>query len=119
MWQSRIARSEWLSSIRRALPRAIVGDLLVQGDLAKWEMHRRADGAWLLDAQIPIGDFKELFEIADLPQEDEARFNTLAGFILSQLERVTLAGEAFVWKKLRFEIVDLDRHQGRQSLGSK
>ena len=39
---------------------------------------------------------------------DDAEYTTLAGFVLSQLGHIPLAGETFKWKKWRFEVVDLD-----------
>jgi putative hemolysin len=90
---------------------AIVGNLPTLGEAPKWEAHKRDDNSWLLDGQIPIADFKELLEIDKLPDEDEAEFRTLAGFILHQLNHVPETGERFEWEKLSFEIMDMDRHR--------
>jgi putative hemolysin len=35
-------------------------------------------------------------------------FHTLAGFVLHRLARIPLAGDHFVWKGWRFEVVDMD-----------
>jgi putative hemolysin len=90
---------------------AIVGDLPTLGEAPKWEAHKRDDNSWLLDGQIPIADFKELLEIDQLPDEEDAEFRTLAGFILHQLNHVPETGERFEWEKLGFEIMDMDRHR--------
>lgn len=58
---------------------------------------------------IPIDRFKELFEIEDL-NEEEGNFTTLAGFILSYLNKIPETGEEFSWKNFDFEIVDMDGH---------
>ena len=39
---------------------------------------------------------------------DEVEFNTLAGFILHQLERIPTEGERLDWKQYEFEIIDMD-----------
>jgi putative hemolysin len=88
---------------------AIVGDLPTQGE-PKWQAHKRADGSWLLDGQMPIADFEEMFDLEDLPGED-AEYHTLAGFVLSQLKHVPEPGESFEWNELRFEVMDMDRHR--------
>jgi putative hemolysin len=91
--------------------RAIVGQLPSQGEATRWEAHKREDGSWLVDAQMPIGEFKARLEIDTLLGEDESQFDTLAGFILFHLERIPRPGEYFDWEELRFEIVDMDRHR--------
>ncbi|HLY68306.1 MAG TPA: transporter associated domain-containing protein, partial [Puia sp.] len=40
--------------------------------------------------------------------EGEQEFDTLAGFILHQLERIPQTGESLEWKDFRFEIIDMD-----------
>lgn len=90
---------------------AIVGELPAVGELPKWEARQREDGSWLLDGQIPLDDFKKIFDVDKLPGEEEAGYHTLAGFVLFHLERIPAAGEYFVWEDLRFEVVDMDHHR--------
>jgi putative hemolysin len=40
--------------------------------------------------------------------EGEHEFDTLAGFILHQLEHIPTTGEKMEWKGFKFEIVDMD-----------
>ncbi len=46
--------------------------------------------------------------VGDMEQQD---FDTLAGFILHQLERIPRTGEKLVWRGFSFEIVDMDGHR--------
>lgn len=43
--------------------------------------------------------------------EGEHEFDTLAGFILHELERIPITGEKFEWRGFEFEIVDMDGHR--------
>jgi len=43
--------------------------------------------------------------------EGEQEFDTLAGFILHELERIPHAGDKFDWKGFTFEIIDMDGHR--------
>ncbi|MCR6719736.1 MAG: hypothetical protein NVV59_05450 [Chitinophagaceae bacterium] len=43
--------------------------------------------------------------------EGEQEFDTLAGFILHELERIPQTGDKFEWKGFSFEIVDMDGHR--------
>jgi len=86
---------------------AIVGDL-PQADIDDYEIIKREDGSYLVDAQIPFYDFLSRFEMTDWMNEGEHEFNTLAGFILHKLERIPQTGDTMEWKGFRFEIMDMD-----------
>lgn len=89
---------------------AIVGDL-PQQDEQDYEVVQRADGSFLVDAQIPFYEFLSRFEKAEWMNEGEHEFDTLAGFILHSLEHIPVTGEHFEWKGFSFEIVDMDGHR--------
>ncbi|ULQ53656.1 hemolysin family protein [Flavihumibacter fluvii] len=86
---------------------AIVGDL-PQPDLEDYEITKRDDGSYLVDAQIPFYDFLSRFEMTDWMNEGEHEFNTLAGFVLHKLERIPHTGDKLEWKGFKLEIVDMD-----------
>lgn len=86
---------------------AIIGDIAVQED-NEYEVTERADGTFLIDAQIPFYDFLAKFDKTEWMHEGEHEFDTLAGFILHELERIPQTGEILHWKDFIFEIVDMD-----------
>ena len=75
------------------------------------EIVRREDGSYLLDGGLSIDDLKDVLDVKRLPDEDDAHYHTLAGFILDLLGHVPVAGETFEWGGFCFEIVDLDHHR--------
>jgi len=89
---------------------AIIGDI-PQPDLEDYEVKKRDDGSYLVDGQIPFYDFLVFFEKADWMNEGEHEFDTLAGFILHQLERIPQTGDKMEWKGFKFEIIDMDGHR--------
>jgi putative hemolysin len=89
---------------------AIVGEL-PQQDLQDYEVVEREDGSFLVDAQIPFYDFLTKFERTEWMNEGEQDFDTLAGFILHDLERIPVTGDSLEWKGFRFEIIDMDGHR--------
>lgn len=89
---------------------AIVGDM-PQPDEHDYAIQEREDGTYLVDAQIPFYDFLSRFEKTEWMMEGEREFDTLAGFILHQLERIPQTGEQFDWKGFKFEIIDMDGHR--------
>jgi putative hemolysin len=89
---------------------AIVGDI-PQPDVQDYEIVTREDGTFLVDGQIPFYDFLSKFEKTDYIDEDEHDFDTLAGFILHELERIPHTGDLLDWKEFHFEIVDMDSNR--------
>jgi putative hemolysin len=66
---------------------------------------QRQDGSWLVAGWMPVDDFSERFKIV-VPKD--ARYETVAGYILSVLNHLPLTGESFDREGWRFEVVDLD-----------
>ncbi len=89
---------------------AIVGEL-PQPDIMDYEVVERSDGSYLVDAQIPFYEFLDKFEKTEWMNEGEHEFDTLAGFILHELEHIPQTGETFEWKGFTFEIIDMDGHR--------
>lgn len=89
---------------------AIVGDM-PQPDADDYEINERDDGSFLVDAQIPFYDFLTRFQKTEWMMEGEREFDTLAGFILHQLERIPHVADKLDWKGFRFEIIDMDGHR--------
>lgn len=89
---------------------AIIGDIPETG-LEDYEVRLRDDGSYLVDGQIPFYDFLVYFEKADWMHEGEHEFDTLAGFILHQLERIPQTGNKLQWKGFEFEVIDMDGHR--------
>jgi putative hemolysin len=67
---------------------------------------QRQDGSWLLDGMLEVEDFKEIFNLRHLPDEDE--YETLSGFVMLNLGRVPAAADRFEWNGLSFEVMDMD-----------
>ncbi|MDI9570648.1 MAG: hemolysin family protein [Pseudomonadota bacterium] len=86
----------------------IVGDIPSLSEGEDSDIVRREDGSWLVDGALSIDDFKAHFKIQKLPGEVRGDFHTLAGFVMSYLERIPATGDRFQWGDWRFEIVDMD-----------
>lgn len=86
---------------------AIVGDI-PEPHGEDYEILGRSDGSFLVDAQIPFYDFLVKFEKTEIMGDEEQEFDTLAGFILDQLERIPSTGDTLEWNGFKFEIIDMD-----------
>lgn len=86
---------------------AIIGEVPQTGQ-EEYEIIRRDDGTYLVDAQIGFYDFLSYYNRADWIDQDEHVFDTLAGFMLHELEHIPHPGEKFEWRDFKFEIMDMD-----------
>ncbi len=89
---------------------AIVGDI-PQHNVPDYEIVERADGTFIVDGQIPFYDFLTRFEKTEWMNEGEHDFDTLAGFVLHELERIPKTGDQLNWKGFTLEIIDMDGHR--------
>jgi putative hemolysin len=85
---------------------AIVGDIPTAEELEEPPVVQREDGSWLIDGMLSIDDFKEIFDIRELPEEE--MYLTLGGFFVTQIGRLPITSDYFEWENLRFEVVDMD-----------
>ncbi|HMX03626.1 MAG TPA: hemolysin family protein [Chitinophagales bacterium] len=87
---------------------ALVGEF-DELNLPDYSIIEREDGSYLVDAALPFYDFLKYFDMEEeFEMLDELEYNTLAGFILHQLEHIPKEGERLDWKQYEFEIVDMD-----------
>lgn len=99
-------------SLKDVLQR-IVGEL--PGELASardLRVRRRDDGSWLVDALLPVEQFRQAVGLAArLPGEGTGRFTTLSGFLQRTLGRLPEEGSRIEVDGWVFEVVDMDGHR--------
>lgn len=84
---------------------ALAGDLPeIEGE--RPDVQERDDGSLLIDGMAPAADI--LNRLAIPAPTSSGRFHTIAGFALSQLGHLPVAGERFAYAGWSFEIVDMD-----------
>jgi putative hemolysin len=88
------------------LLQAITGELHTpaQGDAST---SQQADGSWLLDGQLSVQELKSKLGIEALPHEDEERYNTLGGLVMSELGALPTVGSRVSIGLWRFEVTQM------------
>jgi len=66
---------------------------------------KRADGSYLVAGWMPVDEFKDQLGV---PVARDAKFETVAGFVLAEMNHLPKVGESFERGNFRFEVVDLD-----------
>lgn len=86
---------------------AIVGNLGGEENDEASEIVQRADGSWLIDADLGVDFVAEKIncEALDDPDRD---YETLAGFVLSVTKAIPTTGDVVTWRGWTFEVVDMD-----------
>ena len=83
----------------------IVGEIRDEADRDQQPVERLRDGSYLVDASISIRDLGEQHNL-QFPESPE--YETLAGFVLAQLQRIPRGGEIVTHRDWRLTIVDMD-----------
>ena len=83
----------------------IVGEIQDEADRGHQPVERLRDGSYLVDASMSIRD---LAEQHDLRFPESPEYETLAGFVLAQLQRIPRGGEIVTHRDWRLTIVDMD-----------
>jgi magnesium and cobalt exporter, CNNM family len=84
----------------------IVGEIRDEFDVEEEQpIQELKEGVLLVEGGVPLND---LAEQHNLPVEETSSYRTIAGFILSRLERIPRGGETVTHEGYRFTIVDMD-----------
>ena len=87
--------------------RAIIGNVK-EPDITQEDVVLRDDGSWLFDGMLQIDELKEYLGFERLPEEEDQKYETLSGLMMTMLNRIPLAGDYFDWNGYRFEVMDMD-----------
>lgn len=83
----------------------IVGEIQDGTDREHRPVQRLRDGSYLVDASMSIHDLADQYQ---LPFPESSEYETLAGFVLSQLQQIPHGGEIVTYQDWRLTIVDMD-----------
>lgn len=87
----------------------IVGEIEDEHDLAEEEPIQQIDD-WVteVDGRVHIDDLNERFNY-DLPEKED--FDTIGGFVFSELGHVPEVGETLTWQTLRMTVMEADKRR--------
>jgi putative hemolysin len=66
---------------------------------------QRDDGSYLVSGWMPVDEFADKIGV---PIPKDPKYETVAGYVLSELNHLPAVGESFVRAPWRFEVLDLD-----------
>lgn len=83
----------------------IVGEIQDEYDIEERPVERLKDGSLAIDASLSVRDLREDY---GLPIPDSSEYETLAGFVMAQLQDMPRVGEIIQFNDLKFTIVDME-----------
>lgn len=83
----------------------IVGEIHDEYDTAGKPVERLKDGSLLIDASLSI---KDLQDEHGLPFPESPEYETLAGFMLAQLQRMPKGGDIIKYQGMKLTVVDME-----------
>ncbi|MBP3691138.1 MAG: HlyC/CorC family transporter [Schwartzia sp.] len=87
----------------------IIGDIERQDEPENPQITPRSENSWYIDGLCGIDDFKEKFDLDELPNEIKDHYQTMGGFLTSYFGYIPKVGEKCTWNDFTFEILRLDR----------
>jgi putative hemolysin len=91
----------------RDLLEAITGELRPLTVEDAWAS-AQPDGSWILDGLMPVNELKSRLDIKQLNGDERGLFNTLGGFILSELGYLPEVGDIVQSENWYFEVLSLE-----------
>lgn len=82
----------------------IFGDIPEQYEIQEKSIIRREDGSLLVDGSVLVDELKDVLELSF--ENDE--YSTLGGFMMFHLKKVPDAGDYFIFRAHKFEVMDMD-----------
>ncbi len=82
----------------------IFGEIMDETDVED-KIERQRDGSYLIDASYSVRDLNDRLNL-DLPESPD--YETLGGFITTQLQGLAKGGEVIYFGRYRFTVVDID-----------
>ncbi len=92
------------------LVESIVGEIEDEHDTDESPgVQKLPDGAWLVDARVPLAEFEESIGTMRTGEEKDADIDTVGGLVVSMVGRVPARGEVLAHPSgVEFEVVDAD-----------
>ena len=86
---------------------AIIGNLPDEDEEDEPSITKRSEGGYLLDGSMLVYEVNQYFQ-QEIIKDDSAKYTTVAGFILQELEVIPKPGDKLKINHCEFEILDMD-----------
>jgi len=97
---------------------ALVGEIKTQSP-QEATIVVRENGSFLIDGSVSLYDMNKKLHLVGVSDDELKAFQTVAGFVIANLEKIPKAGDYFEKYSYRFEVVDMDDNRVDKILARK
>jgi putative hemolysin len=89
---------------------SIVGDVPADDLEVSRKIVRRSHRTWIVEGMLPVDEFAAAFSLDPdtFRKEDEARYETMGGFMMSRLGEVPSVSDTLEWQNITFKVIKMD-----------
>lgn len=87
---------------------AIAGDIPSVDEPPDARAIRGEDGSWLLDGALSADALFHALDLGELPEDERGAYQTVAGFVITHLQRLPSTGEQFEYEGFNIEVLEVD-----------
>ncbi len=87
---------------------SIVGDIPADDLEGTKKIVRRSKRTWIIDGLLSVDDFITEFKIDNFLDEEDPRYDTMGGFLMTKLEKVPSVMDTLEWQDILFKVIKMD-----------
>ena len=87
---------------------SIVGDIPADDLEGTKKIVRRSQRTWIIDGLLPVDDFVAEFDLDNFLDEEDPRYDTMGGFLMTKLEKVPSVMDTLEWHNMLFKVIKMD-----------
>lgn len=87
---------------------SIVGDIPADDIEGSEKIVRRSQRTWIVDGLLPVDDFITEFDLDNFLDEEDPRYDTMGGFLMTKLEKVPSVMDTLEWQDMLFKVIKMN-----------
>ncbi len=87
---------------------SIVGDIPADDLEGTKKIVRRSQRTWIIDGLLPVDDFITEFDLDNFLDEEDPRYDTMGGFLMTKLEKLPSVMDTLEWQEILFKVIKMD-----------
>ena len=87
---------------------SIVGDIPADDLEGSKKIVRRSQRTWIVDGLLPVDDFITEFDLDNFLDEEDPRYDTMGGFLMTKLEKVPSVMDTLEWQDMLFKVIKMN-----------
>ena len=87
---------------------SIVGDIPADDLEGTKKIVQRRERTWIIDGLLPVDEFISEFDLDNFLDEDDPRYDTMGGFLMTKLEKMPSVMDTLEWQNMLFKVIKMN-----------